>query len=220
MPPMLTPSSPLSLRLGSSETEDGSSLVALGDEGGWLALFHLRDSLRDDAAALVASLRERGIGVSLYSGDRGPTVAHWAARLGIDDWRGDMSPASKREAIVRLQREGATVVMVGDGANDSPALAQADASMALATGAAIAHSGADVVLVGRTLAPVREALDAARRSARVVRQNLAWAASYNAVCIPLAMAGWLNPWLAGLGMSLSSLLVVGNALRLARNRKP
>jgi Cu2+-exporting ATPase len=200
----------------SVDVEAAASIVALGDERGWLAWFGLIDALRPQAVALMGELRQLGVAVSVHSGDREQAVRHVADALGLPEWRAAMTPEDKRDAVRALQDAGAVVVMIGDGANDGPALAQAQASMALATGAAIAQSGADVVLVGHDLAPVALALRSARRTFAIIRQNLAWAVLYNLVCVPLAAAGWITPLLAGIGMSLSSLLVVANALRLTR----
>jgi Cu2+-exporting ATPase len=126
------------------------------------------------------------------------------------------TPEAKLATLRRAQAAGHCVAMVGDGVNDAPVLAQADVSFALAQGAQVAHAAADAVLLAGRLNDVVHALALARRSVRVMRQNLAWAAAYNATCVPLALVGWLPPWAAGLGMALSSVLVVANAMRLSR----
>jgi Cu2+-exporting ATPase len=126
------------------------------------------------------------------------------------------SPQDKLAAVREAQRDGTRVAMVGDGINDAPVLAQADVSFAMGQGALVARATADAIVVGNRLQSIAQARLLAQRTMRVVRQNIAWAAAYNAVCVPLALAGWLPPWAAGLGMALSSLLVVGNSMRLAR----
>ena len=195
---------------------DGETLVALADEAGWLALLRFGDTLRESAPALVAALRDAGIGVSIVSGDRPGAVAHFARAVCVDDWHGDAKPDDKRAFVAALQRRGATVAMVGDGVNDAPGLARADVSIALGSAAALTQWTADAVVLGDDLARVAFALRAARRTFRVIRQNLGWALAYNLVAIPLAASGHLSPLAAAIGMSASSLLVVGNAWRLSR----
>ena len=145
-------------------------------------------------------------------------MAALAATLRIDDARGELSPAAKADAIAALQREGAVVAMVGDGVNDAPALAQAQVSMSLGSATPLAQWTADVVVLPDRLALIAAAVTDARRTLRIIRQNLAWAVLYNAIAIPAAAFGWVTPLAAAAGMSLSSLVVVGNALRLTRAR--
>jgi Cu2+-exporting ATPase len=190
--------------------------VALADDDGWIAWFAFSDAVRPGAAELVAQLRGMHIGVSLSSGDRAETVAHVAQTIGITDFRGDAQPSAKLEHVASLQRQGAVVAMVGDGINDAPSLAGADVSLSFGTASTLAQWTADVVLVNDDLRGVAQSIAGARRTLRVIRQNLAWAFAYNLVAIPLAASGQLTPLAAALGMSLSSLFVVANALRLAR----
>ena len=190
--------------------------VALADDDGWIAWFAFSDAVRPGAAELVAQLRGMHIGVSLSSGDRAETVAHVAQTIGITDFRGDAQPSAKLEHVASLQRQGAVVAMVGDGINDAPSLAGADVSLSFGTASTLAQWTADVVLVNDDLRGVAQSIAGARRTLRVIRQNLAWAFAYNLVAIPLAASGQLTPLTAALGMSLSSLFVVANALRLAR----
>jgi Cu2+-exporting ATPase len=213
---------PRALRLGSAclcevhESEAGDARqVHLSDEQGWLATFSLDEDLRPDAAAAVQALQQAGIEVRLLSGDRFAAVNRMAARLGIRWARGECTPRDKLRQLEALQLRGRQVAMVGDGLNDGPVLARAHASFAFGPAVPLAQARADFVVLGDALALVPQTLLLARRTLRVVRQNLAWAAAYNAVCVPLALSGWLPAWLAGLGMALSSLLVVLNAARLS-----
>ncbi|MBI3140943.1 MAG: heavy metal translocating P-type ATPase [Rhodocyclales bacterium] len=192
----------------------GDTCVALGDEMGWIAFFRLGDALRREAGRLLDALRGLGCRVTLLSGDAPEAVARVAGELGIADAHGGMTPQGKHEFIAALQRAGAVVAMVGDGVNDAPVLAQAQVSVAMGGGTELARNQADIVLLGEDLARLAQAVVLARRSLRVIRQNLGWAFAYNLTAIPLAMAGLVSPWLAGIGMSASSLLVVVNALRL------
>jgi len=212
------------LRLGSAgfcgapagAAEAGRPVVHLADESGWLASFELDEALRPDAAAAVAALRAQGLQVRLLSGDGDGAVQRLARRAGIAQAHGDCSPEDKLDRIRRLQEGGQQVVMVGDGVNDGPVLARADVSVAMGDAVPLAQARSDFVVLGGQLRAVSALLAHARRTRRIVRQNLAWAAAYNAVCVPLAVAGWMPPWLAGLGMAASSLLVVANSARLAR----
>lgn len=192
----------------------GDTIVALGSGTGWLAAFRLSDRPREGAAEAMAALRQLGLSLSALSGDAPDTVARVAADLGIDTALGGMTPEDKHGAIGRLQAEGATVAMVGDGVNDAPVLAQAHVSVAMGGGTDLARSQGDVVLLSNDLRHLAQGVEISRRTMTVIRQNLVWAFAYNLIAIPLAMAGWVTPWLAGIGMSLSSLLVVLNALRL------
>ena len=182
--------------------------------------FDMAETLRPDAAAALRRLQRAGVHVALLSGDRFERVQAMAEQLGLSDARGGATPELKLHAVAAAQAAGHRVAMVGDGLNDAPVLARADVSFAFAHGAALAQGHADVVVLGSQLAAVADARDLAQRTVRVIRQNLAWAAAYNGTCIPLALLGWLPPWAAGLGMAGSSLLVVLNALRLARPPKP
>ncbi|MDP2808835.1 MAG: heavy metal translocating P-type ATPase [Rhodocyclaceae bacterium] len=194
--------------------ESGETVVALGDASGWLALFRLSDKPREGSAQVVASLRGQGLKIGMMSGDAPGAVAKMAAELGIADARGAMTPEGKHAAIRQLQERGAVVAMVGDGVNDAPVLAQAHVSIAMGGGTELARGQSDIVLLSDDLAHLAEGVRLARRTLSIIRQNLAWAFAYNLVAIPLAMAGWITPWMAGIGMSASSLLVVLNALRL------
>ena len=190
--------------------------VHVRDGHGWMAAFELVERPRPDALAAVVALRGLCGEVAVLSGDSARSVARLARQLDIGSAQGDCSPDDKLVQVQKLRDAGHRVLMVGDGLNDGPALAAAHVSMAMGKAVPIAQSAADFVIQGDALANIAQAVVLARKTVRVVRQNLLWAAVYNFACIPLAMAGWLPAWLAGLGMATSSLLVVLNAMRLAR----
>jgi Cu2+-exporting ATPase len=166
------------------------------------------------ARRLVHELEAGGTKVALLSGDRRETVAHVARELGIRVAVGQADPEAKLAFVRNLQAGGAVVAMVGDGVNDAPVLGQAQVSLAMAGGTDLAQASADIVVLADDLGRVSTAFATARRTMRIIRQNLAWAAGYNAIAVPLAMAGLVTPLAAGIGMALSSLVVVLNALRL------
>jgi P-type Cu2+ transporter len=211
------------LRLGSASfaaapesARAGDGLqVHLTDEQGWLATFELDEAMRSDAAAAVSALGRLGLRMQLLSGDRAATVQRLARRVGIAAAFGGCSPEEKLEHVRQAQRRGERVAMVGDGVNDGPVLARADVSIAMGQAVPLAQARSDFVVLGGQLAAVATLMRHARRTRSVVRQNLAWAAIYNAVSVPLAVIGAMPPWLAGLGMAASSLLVVANSARLA-----
>ena len=181
-----------------------------------LARFDLSEHLRSGAAEAIEALRQAGIGVRLLSGDSAPAVARIAEQVGILEWQGGCTPQDKLAALQELQSHGRRVVMVGDGLNDGPVLAGANASFAFGRAVPLAQSRSDFVVLGASLDAIAQTVLHARRTLKVVRQNLWWAAGYNAISVPLAIAGHMPAWLAGLGMALSSLLVVLNAARLSR----
>jgi len=203
--------------LGVDAAEVPAPRVVFGPLGQARVAFAFDEALRDDAASAVAALRAQHLSLTLLSGDAPERVGRLAARLGIAHWIAAATPERKLEALRSAQKDGAPVVMVGDGVNDAPVLAQADVSFALAQGAEVARGAADAVLLSGRLGDVAAAVDLARRTVRVMRQNLAWAALYNVACVPLALTGHLPPWAAGLGMATSSVVVVLNAMRLARS---
>jgi len=194
----------------------GDTVVALGDESGWLAWFRIADALRPRAAEALGRLRALGLRLTILSGDAPQTVSAVAAELGIDDHHGGMTPEGKHDFLKELQVRGATVAMVGDGVNDAPVLAQAHISVAMGGGTDLARSQADVVLLSNDPMHLFNGVMLSRRALRIIRQNLLWAFAYNVVAIPLAMIGLVTPWMAGIGMSASSLLVVLNALRMQK----
>ncbi|MCK8515622.1 cadmium-translocating P-type ATPase [Methylonatrum kenyense] len=188
--------------------------VVLGNEHGLLAAYRLADRLRSDAAETVAALQAAGIDVEIASGDAPSAVEGVAERLSIRRWQARMSPEQKLARLRQIQAEGAVVLMVGDGINDAPVLAGANVSAALNEGTALAQTSAAMVLLGGRLRHLADGLATARRTLRVIRQNLALSASYNASVLPLAAMGLVPPWLAAIGMTLSSVVVVMNARRL------
>ncbi|XKG59290.1 cadmium-translocating P-type ATPase [Caenispirillum salinarum] len=178
--------------------------------------FLFADAPRPDAAAVVTELARRGYRLELLSGDREPAVRSVAGALGIDTWRAACTPADKCARLEALRAEGARVLMVGDGLNDAPALAAADASVSPSTAVDVSQTAADVVFQGQRLGPVLEVLDTARRADRLVKQNFGLALLYNVFTIPLAVGGFVTPLIAALAMSSSSVVVITNALRLSR----
>ena len=192
------------------------TVVCLADAQGVAAEFRLADRLRSGSREFVADIRQLGLEIEIASGDTPDAVAPVAAAASVREWRGGLTPEDKLGLLRTRQAQGDTVAMVGDGVNDAPVLAGADVSVAMAAGTSLAQTSADMVLLGESLAPLVTGVATARRTVRIVRQNLAWAAGYNLVALPLAAAGFITPWMAALGMSASSLLVVLNALRLSR----
>jgi P-type Cu2+ transporter len=197
-----------------ADADRGRTSVVLGDAAGLLAVFHLTDLLRSDARDTIGRLRELGLTPEIVSGDQPGPVATAARQLGDVAARSDLSAADKVALVQALRTDGHRVVMVGDGVNDAPVLAAADVSVAIAGGADLARVSADLVLLGEGLGALVRAVEISRRLLRIVRQNLAWAVLYNLTAVPLAASGWIEPWMAALGMSASSLLVVLNAMRL------
>lgn len=193
--------------------EPGTQVLLTSAEGP-LAWFVLRDTPREDAAEAMAALRAQGLKLAIFSGDAAAPVAEVAGQVGIDRFESGLQPADKLELVRLLQAGGEVVAMVGDGVNDAPVLAGADVSIAMGSGAQLAHATADMVMLSERLDALARGVDAARRTRSVIRQNLAWAVLYNAAAVPLAAAGLVAPWMAALGMSGSSLVVVFNALRL------
>ena len=195
---------------------DQGQWLLLGDERAPLAWLVLDDRLRSDAPALIDACRERGWQILLLSGDSSPMVAQVAAELGISDARSGLTPADKLTALQQLHSQGRRVLMLGDGVNDVPVLAAADISVAMGSATDLAKTSADAVLLSNRLDSLVQAFALARRTRRIIVENLAWACLYNGLILPFAALGWVTPIWAALGMSLSSLLVVLNALRLTR----
>ena len=193
-----------------------SSYIVLADETGAAAVFVFGEVLRPGAEGLVESMRATGVHTLLVSGDRREPVQAVGRRLGIERVYAHQTPDSKRALVQEEQAAGRRVAMLGDGMNDAPVIAQADASLALASGSTLAQARADFLLMNSRLTDVAAAHAGARRGMRIVRQNLVWALVYNIGVIPAAALGYVSPALAAVGMAASSLLVVGNALRARR----
>ncbi len=196
--------------------ESGDTVVVLGDASACLALFRLGDEIRPEAKPLIEALHEKGRQVVLLTGDAPSVAGRVAGTLGIADVRAGATPQGKHDCVSQLQGEGAIVAMVGDGVNDAPVLAQAQVSIAMGGGAQLARTQADFVLLSENLDHLRRGMLRGEKTLRVIRQNLWWSFAYNFVALPLAIAGFVTPWMAGIGMSASSLLVVLNSLRIQR----
>ncbi|MDD5393011.1 MAG: heavy metal translocating P-type ATPase [Thiothrix sp.] len=190
------------------------SEIFLGSEDGWLALISLADRLREEAASVVQELRALGVDVTLLSGDAPTVVEGVAQQLGIPHAFGGQLPEGKLAYLKKLQEQGAVVAMVGDGVNDAPVLAGAQVSIAMGSGSQLAQASADMVLLSENLHQLPFAVQTSRRMQTIIKQNFAWTILYNLLAIPLAACGIISPWMAAIGMSASSLIVVLNALRL------
>jgi Cu2+-exporting ATPase len=203
------------------DTQQGpaGTRVVLADAQQLHALFILQDAVRTDAAETVAALKQDGRQLLLLTGDNLQSARQVADRVGIDVVQANMTPQDKLEALQDLQRQGAVVAMVGDGINDAPVLAAADVSIAMHDAAHISHASADMILMSDQLCALAGGVAIARKTQRIIRQNLSWAIAYNLIALPAAALGHVAPWMAAIGMSSSSLLVVLNALRLTRKRR-
>jgi Cu2+-exporting ATPase len=190
------------------------TIAALGNDKGWIALYAMEDCLREDALEAIKILQNRGLQTMLLSGDRNDVVAKIALDCGITNAKGELSPGDKHDIIQRLQAKGAVVVMVGDGMNDGPALSLANVSVVMGQGAPISQSRSDLLLMSNRLTDLAYGVQLSSMALKLIRQNLTWAIAYNLIAIPAAVTGFLEPWHAALGMSLSSVIVVCNALRL------
>jgi Cu2+-exporting ATPase len=196
---------------------DGESWVCLGGREGLLAAFRLTDQLRAEAADCVRDLDGLGLESEIVSGDDGAAVARIAERSGIARFAARLRPEAKLVRLKALQEAGKVVVAVGDGINDAPLLRGADVAIAMGRGSALAQTSADLILVRDSLDELPATVALARRTQRVVRQNLTWSVAYNLAALPIAAFGLVPPWLAAIGMSLSSVAVVLNAMRLSRS---
>jgi len=214
------------IRLGSRAWCDGDDGANVENLELWLAVdekpvahFTFSDTLRSDAVEIIAKLQQKGLKLIMLSGDRISAVGHVAATLNIEDFHGEITPPQKYEHLMKLKAQGKTVLMVGDGLNDAPALAAATASMSPSSAIDITQNTADIVFQGDKLRPVLDTLITAKRSTKLVQQNFALAVAYNVVAIPLAVAGFVTPMIAAAAMSGSSLMVILNAFRLGSGEK-
>ena len=196
----------------------GRSLCYLACDGKTVARFALGDTLRDDAAGVSDRLRGLGYRLVILSGDSQDAVDSVAGSVGIADCHGGMTPDEKLAFVRRLRDGGSRVAVVGDGINDAPMAALADVSLAMGRAADLTRLHCDAVLLNDRLMEIVEVLDVAARTRRIIGQNLCWALGYNLLAIPCAVIGLVPPWLAALGMSASSLIVCGNAMRLGGPR--
>ena len=195
---------------------EGATAVVLSNSHQILGLFTLQDELRSDAFELIETLKSRSLKISLMSGDRESAVSKVARKIGIDDYHAGLSPQQKMDRVLAMQTNGAVILMVGDGVNDAPVLAAAEVSIAMGNATSLAKTSADAVLLNNQLNHIAFCLDMAKRTRRNIRQNFSWALGYNFCAIPIAAMGLVAPWMAAIGMSVSSLVVVLNALRLSR----
>lgn len=200
----------------SEPSKSSGTPVILASNEEIIATFWLDDQLKDEAKPLIDSLLAANCKVTLLSGDHNETVREIALSLGIEEFYGEMKPENKLEKLRQFQQQGETVIMIGDGVNDAPVLAAADVSIAMTEGARLAQSSADLIMLSNHLMPIAEAKNLSQKLLSVIRQNLFWAISYNLIALPAAALGFIPPWLAALGMSGSSLVVVANSLRLSK----
>lgn len=199
--------------------QDDRQWLLLANEEQPLYWFALSDSLRQGAIPMVKQLKEWGIKVSILTGDPSAQVEAVATALGIDDVHKGLSPGDKLDIASAWQQQGERLMMVGDGINDVPTLARADIAVAIGQASDLTQTNADAVITNSSLTTILYALSKGRKATRIIRQNIYWALGYNLLALPLAAMGFIPPWAAAIGMSLSSLIVVGNALRLLSANK-
>ncbi len=194
-------------------SDSTNTTIWLSNQTELLCVFTLQDSEKPNAQALVTQIKNKGIDVSLWSGDHQNIVKDFANRLGIQDWQAECSP-TKKLALLKAVQTSKSVCMVGDGINDAPVLSAANLAIAMGSGTDMARVSADIVLLNENIAEINHALQTAKLTQVIIKQNFIWAIGYNLVALPFAALGFLSPWMAAIGMSVSSLIVVLNALRL------
>jgi len=195
------------------------TLFVFAIDGKVMARFELSDTIREDAKEAIAAIKALGIRVVMLTGDHGASAKKVAEAVGIEEVHARLLPQEKAAMIDRFHEEGHTVVMAGDGINDTIALARSDIAIALGSGADVAISVSDVVLLDEKMRSLYDAYRISRRTFRAVKENLGFSLLYNVVAVPLAMAGFVNPLVAALSMSMSSLIVVGNSMRIKLGSK-
>jgi len=201
---------------GIAEINTSTQQVYLANKQGWLATFTLQEAIKHNAALAIASLKEAKLAIELLSGDRSSAVENTANQIGITQFQSACSPEDKLLRLQALKREGKKVLMVGDGLNDGPILASAHVSIAMGKGVPLTLAHADYVFLNGDISQIPHLIRHAKQTMRIIKENIAWAIVYNLISIPLAFFGILSAWLAGLGMAVSSLIVVANALRLTK----
>jgi Cu2+-exporting ATPase len=194
--------------------EEFKQQVYLADDNGWLATFSLQEAIKPNAAAAIQQLKDIHLNVELLSGDQSYTVEYMANEIGISQFQSACSPNDKLLRLQALKQQGKKILMVGDGLNDGPILASAHVSIAMGKGVPLTLAHADYILLNGDISLIPQLIRHAQKTMSIIKQNIAWAIVYNLVSIPLAFTGVLSAWLAGLGMAISSLIVVANALRL------
>jgi len=197
-------------------SKGGCTVIYLGSENEWLSVIRLEDEIKEEAKVAIESLDSIGINVSLLSGDNKQAVNFIANKLDINHAQAELLPEDKLAVVQALQAQGHVVAMIGDGVNDAPVLAAANVSIAMGNGSQLAQASSDMVLLAENLSLIPSAINLSKRMQRIIFQNFGWAIIYNIVAIPIAAMGWISPWMAAVGMSMSSLFVVLNALRLKR----
>lgn len=208
------------LKLGSakfchlSSPDSAMQQVHLADAQGWLASFTLQEAIKQDAALSIKRLKEKGLSIALLSGDHSDAVANTAAAIGIAEYQAGCSPEDKLIRLQQLKQQGKKVLMVGDGLNDGPILASAHVSIAMGKGVPLSLAHADYIFLNGDIRQIPHLIQHAQHTMKIIKENIGWAIIYNLISIPLAFFGILSAWLAGLGMAVSSLIVVANALRL------
>lgn len=191
--------------------------IWLGTDEKLLARFVVRETMRSEAKQAVDALRHQNLSVTLSSGDASEPVHQLAKSLGINNVHARQKPEDKLALVREQQKQGHVVLMVGDGINDAPVLAGADVSMAMSSGSALAQQSADLVIMAPQATRIPMTIALAKRTRSIIQQNLLWALAYNVIALPMAMLGWIEPWMAAIGMAVSSLIVTLNALRLTRS---
>lgn len=210
------------LKLGSAkfcgldETNQQSQQVFLADANGWLATFTLQEAIKHHAAQTIQALKQVKLNIELLSGDKSNAVENTAKEIGIAHYQSACSPHDKLLHLQMLKAQHKKVLMVGDGLNDGPILASAHVSIAMGKSVPLTMAHADYIFLNGDISQIPQLIRHAQQTMQVIKQNIAWAIIYNLICIPLAFTGVLSAWLAGLGMALSSLIVVANALRLTK----